>query len=272
MSERTMQVTTSERRSEDHLKSLTKLVRILECFSRVERTLSLGDLCRRTGMPKSTAHRMVSSLREVGFLEQARGGDHYRLGLKLFEFGSTALANMELHREARPIVGALSRLSGEVVHLAVFDGAQAVVIHRSDPAPEGAGPLTFLEVAPLYCTGVGKAILAFQPGNVIERLIGFGLERYTEATIVEGAGLRMELAQVRERGFSVDRAEHEPGVHCVGAPIRDAGGRVFASISISGPARRMSETEALARIVVHHAEAISAALGFRRPAVPNDSP
>jgi DNA-binding IclR family transcriptional regulator len=130
-----MQAAPKARRSEDQLKSLTKLVRILECFSRVDRTLSLGDLCRATGMPKSTAHRMVSSLREVGFLEQARGGDHYRLGLKLFELGNIALANMELHREARPIVGALSRVSGEMVHLAVSDGAQAVVIHRTDPAP-----------------------------------------------------------------------------------------------------------------------------------------
>ncbi len=265
-----MQLAGSGRRAEDHLKSLTKLVRILECFSRVERTLSLGDLCRRTDMPKSTAHRLVSSLREVGFLEQARGGDHYRLGLKLFELGNTALANMELHREARPMVGALSRLSGEVVHLAVFDGAKAVVIHRSDPAPEGVGPLTFLEVAPLHCTGVGKAILAFQPEPVIERLIGFGLEGYTEATVVDGARLRAELAAVRAQGFSVDRGEHEPGVHCIGAPIRDPGGRTFASISISGPARRMSETEALARIVVHHAEAISAALGFRRRSTLDD--
>lgn len=258
-----MQVAT-EHRNEDHLKSLAKVVRILECFSRVERTLSLGDLCRRTALPKSTAHRIVSSLREVGFLEQARGGDHYRLGLKLFELGNIALANMELHREARPIVGALSRVSGEMVHLAVFDGVQAVVIHRSDPAPAGVGPLTFLEAAPLHCTGVGKAILAFQPRQVIERLIGFGLQRYTEATIVDGATLTAELALVRQRGFSVDRAEHEPGVHCIGAPIHDAGGRVFASISVSGPTRRMSETEGLPEIVTHHAETISAALGFRR--------
>ncbi len=260
-------VATTARRSDDNLKSLAKVVRILECFSRVERTLSLGDLCRRTGIPKSTAHRIVSSLREVGFLEQARGGEHYRLGLKLFELGNIALANMELHREARPIVGALSRLSGEVVHLAVFDGAQAVVIHRSDPAPEDGGPLTFLEAAPLHCTGVGKAILAFQPEELIDRLISFGIKRYTEATIVDGARLKAELAQVRELGFSVDRAEHEPGVHCVGAPIHDAGGRVFASISISGPARRMSEAEALHRIVVHHAGMVSAALGFRRPSL-----
>ena len=266
-----MEVAATQRRAEDHLKSLTKVVRILECFSRVERTLSLGDLCRRTDIPKSTAHRIVSSLREAGFLEQARGGDHYRLGLKLFELGNIALANMELHREARPIVGALSRVSGEIVHLAVFDGAQAVVIHRSDPAPAGVGPLTFLEAAPLHCTGVGKAILAFQPEEAIERLIGFGLQRYTEATIVDGARLRAELAQVRERGFSVDRAEHEPGVHCIGAPIHDAGGRVFASISVSGPARRMSEAEGVPQIVIHHAETISAALGFRRPSLADNS-
>src|SRR5215470_9370836 len=120
---------------DENLKSLFKISRILDCFSTVNRALSLREICDRTGLPKSTTHRLIASMREVGLLDQDREGDRYRLGLKLFELGNIVLANMDLHREARPFVEALTRVSGHVVHLAVFDGRQAVVIHRSDPSP-----------------------------------------------------------------------------------------------------------------------------------------
>ncbi len=253
------------RAADENLKSLVKIARILECFSTIDRTLSLGDICARTGYPKSTTHRLIASMREVGLLDQDRERDRYRLGLKLFEFGNLVLANMDLHREARPFVEALTRLSGYVVHLAVFDGNQAVVIHRSDPSPEGAMPVTFIESAPTHCTGVGKAILAFQPEPVIDRIIGMGLKRYTEATITDPRKLRIELEQTRKRGYSIDNFEHQPGLRCVGAPIRDQSGRVFGGISVSGPARRLraEDVKALSQVVLHHANAISTNLGYR---------
>ena len=162
--------------TDDNLKSLVKVLRILECFSTTDRALSLAEIRTATGLPKSTAHRLLASMREVGFLDQDRQRDRYRLGLKLFELGNVVLANMELHREARPLMDALGRLSGQTVHLAVFDGRQAVVIHRATPAPGAATPLVFLEAAPAHCTSVGKAVLAFQPPEGIERLIAGGLE------------------------------------------------------------------------------------------------
>jgi DNA-binding IclR family transcriptional regulator len=100
-------------------------------------------------------------MKEAGLLEQDRERNRYRLGLKLFEFGNIVLANMDLHREARPFVDALTRLTGQVVHLAMFDGRQAVVVHRSDPSPDGSMPATFIESAPTHCTGVGVA----EPGD-----------------------------------------------------------------------------------------------------------
>jgi DNA-binding IclR family transcriptional regulator len=251
--------------TDDNLKSLVKVLRILECFSTTDRALSLAEIRTATGLPKSTAHRLLASMREVGFLDQDRQRDRYRLGLKLFELGNVVLANMELHREARPLMDALGRLSGQTVHLAVFDGRQAVVIHRATPAPGAATPLVFLEAAPAHCTSVGKAVLAFQPPEVIERLIAGGLAGFTERTITGADALRQECALIRGRGYAVDDGEHQPGLRCVGAPIRDAAGRVFAGLSVSGPAREiaLSEVEALSRIVVHHADAISARLGHR---------
>jgi len=247
------------------LKSLTKVVRILDCFSATHRAQSVNDVASRTGLPKSTAHRLLASMRQVGLLEQAGERDQYRLGLKLFELGNTVLANMDLHREARPFVDTLTRLAGQSVHLAVFDGRHAVVVQRADPAPEKAAPLSFIETAPAHCTSVGKAILAWQEAATIDRLVAAGLPRFTDATITDPAALHRDLQATRARGYAIDEGEHQPGLRCVGAPIRDRSGRVFAAISASGPAWRLpvADIPALSRIVTHNAEAISLCLGYR---------
>src|SRR5258708_866770 len=115
--------------SDDALKSLPKVVSILEAFSTSRRSMSLAEISVATSFPRSTTHRLAASMRDVGLLDQDGHRDRYRLGIKLFEFGNTVLANMDLQREARPFVDALSRISGHQVHLSVFDGWQAIVIH-----------------------------------------------------------------------------------------------------------------------------------------------
>lgn len=244
--------------SEDTLKSLGKIVRIVECFSTTDRTLSVAQVSERTSIPRSTAHRLLASLKDVGLLDQDRQRDHYRLGLKLFELGNIVLANMDLHREARPYLEQLGRLTGHAVHLAVFDGRQAIVVHRTEPA-DTAIPLTFVESAPVHCTGVGKAILSFQPASVIEKLSREGLRPYTDATITSASALRSELRKIRTRGYAIDEGEHQPGVRCIGAPVRDHYGRVFAAVSITGSTWKIpaDQTEALAKVVMHTAAAIS---------------
>lgn len=266
MASLTRTVASAEARSADGtLKSLAKVVRILECFSTTERTLHLVEICSRTGFPRSTTHRLLSAMRVHGFLDQDEERDRYRLGLRLFEFGNVVLANMDLHREAPPFVDLLVRLTSHAVHVAVFDGREAVVIRRSDPSPEKNTSLNLIESAPAHCTSVGKAILAYQPAPVVERLIAEGLRRFTDHTITDPPTLRTDLANIRERRYAVDNEEHQPGLRCVGAPIRDHSGRVFAAISVSGAAALLlpSETANLSRIVIHNAEAISKRLGYR---------
>ncbi len=251
-------------RADDGLKSLVKVVRLLDAFSARQRTLSLTNLCAATGYPKSTVHRLLSAMRETGLLDQEEGRDRYRLGMKLFELGNTVLANMDLHREARPFVDALTRQGGQAVHLAVFDGRRAVVIHRADSSPDKFLAAHTIEQAPVHCTSVGKAILAFQPDAVVQKIIAAGLTRYTETTITDPARLRAVLATVRETGYALDEGEHQPGLRCIGAPIRDQRGSVIAGISLTGPAFRipLSEVDALSKLVVYHANGISAALGY----------
>ena len=249
------------RESEDSLKSLHKIGRILECFSTSHRAMSLGDICRRTGLPKSTAHRLLASMREVGLLDQDRERESYRLGLRLFEYGNTVLSNLDLHREALPTLEALRRLSGQTVHLAVFDGLRAIVIHSADVSRSA---VTHIESSPTHCTSVGKAILAFQPDEVFRRIVGMGLTRYTDATLTDPDALSTQLALIRSRGYAVDEGEHQPGLRCIGAPIRDRNGHVFAAVSISGPSWEISveKTDGMSKIVMHHAGVISQRLGY----------
>ena len=255
----------TKRDVDDNLKSLVKIGRILDCFTTSDRALSLAEICQRTAYPKSTTHRLLASMREIGLLDQDRERDRYRLGLKLLELGNVVLANLELNREARPLADALRNISGHAVHLAVFDGRQAVVIHRAEPAQDAGAPLTLIENAPVYCTSVGKAILAFQDEETLAKIIAGGLRRFTETTICEEAALRQEVAKIRSRGYAVDEGEHQPGLRCIGAPIRDQSGRVFAGISVSGPSWRIAspEVERLAEVVIYHADLISQRLGYR---------
>jgi DNA-binding IclR family transcriptional regulator len=157
----------------------------------------------------------------------------------------------------------LSRITNQSVHLALFDGREAIVVHRVEMNSEGGGtPLTMIEAAPVHCTSVGKAILAFQPREVCDSIIEAGLKKFTDRTITVAAKLRTELAHIRKRGYAVDDGEHQPGLRCIGAPIRDSQQRVIASVSVSGPAWRIpaAEIENLAAVVIHHANQISANL------------
>jgi len=252
-------------RGSDVLKSLQKSIKVLECFSLREPRLSLSEIARRTRLPLSTAHRILATLREAKLVEQESERDLYRLGLKLLELGSMVLANMEVHREALPFIEELVRETGETVHLGVFDGSQVVSIEKMD-SPHGlASQVTIGKGAPAYCTGVGKAVLAFQPDEVIDRLCARGLPRHTPRTITEPVKLRKELDRVRRSGYAVDDMEHQPDVRCVAAPIRNYSGNVIASLSVSGPATRIPRDRIpdLALRVCEAARKLSARLGYR---------
>jgi DNA-binding IclR family transcriptional regulator len=251
--------------SQDNLKSIVKMMAILDCFSTLERKLSVADIAKKTKMPRGTAHRIIRTMRELGLLEQERQRDQYRLGMKLFEIGTTVLANMDLHREAKSSVESLTRVSGETVHLSVFDGVNSTVINRTDPEGNRVNTLFVLESSPAHATSSGKAALAFQPEAAIEKFISLGLRRISPNTITDPRQLRAELERVRERGYAIDNEELNPGTKCVGAPIRNASGRVFASLSVSGPARRFTadRIEAFSELVKQYAGAVSAQLGYR---------
>ena len=241
-------------------KSLRKMALVLDSFSRNRPSMTVADLALATGLPKTTVHRIVVSLREVGMLDQDGRRQGYRLGLKMFHYGSSVLASLDTPTRAHPHVAKLQQLTGEIIHLHMFDGSQMVCVEREEMT--SASSTILLRAAPTYCTSVGKAFLAFQSEDLIRRVVAEGLHRYTPNTITQADALMAELALVRERGYAVDNEEIEPGVRCIGAPIRDSVQRVFAAVSVSGPAERMPDGRilGLAPTVIQTANEISAAL------------
>lgn len=255
---------------DDALKSMVKMRAVLDCFSVREPLLTPSEIARRTRIPRATAHRIVSTLRQIGLLDQDRERDSYRLGLKLFELGSRVVASMDLYREAAASVGHLQQLTGETVHLCVFNGSHMVLIQRRELEVVPSNTLTTIEEAPVHCTGVGKAFLAFQDAATQTRLLADELARFTPNTLVDAKDLRAEFRRIFAEGHAFDMEEHQLGIRCVAAPIRDATGRVTAAMSISGPVDRMpiSRLHALAPIVREAGRAISSRLGWDESSSP----
>ncbi|VTU13256.1 Transcriptional regulator KdgR [Variovorax sp. SRS16] len=249
------------------IQSISKMMDILGCFSTTSRHLTLGQIAKSAGVPRPTAHRMLSALREIGFVEQDGRNGSYSLGIRLFELGSLALANLDLLREAKPYMDRLSRLSGESAHLGVFNGFEVIVVEREEPVDRPLRGVQPSESSPAYCTGVGKALLAFQKPEVIERVISNGLKAFTTNTITSPERLRSELEAIRARGYATDDSEHQLWTNCVAAPIRNASGHVFASISVTGAADRMTADRIvqLAPVVVQTADTIARQLGYEIP-------
>jgi DNA-binding IclR family transcriptional regulator len=248
------------------IQSIGKMMSILECFSTVNRQLSLAQLAAMSGLPRPTAHRMLSAMKEIGFIEQDARTGSYGLGIRLFELGNIALANMDILREAKPFIDRLSKLSGESSHLGVFNGFEVIVVEREEPADRQSRSIQPNEASPAHCTGVGKALLAFQRPEVIEQVIAAGLKVYTTTTISTPAALRKALEAIRKRGYAIDDSEHQLWVRCVAAPIRNSSGHVFASVSVTGPADRMTDSKiaSLAPLVVQTADSISRQIGYEQ--------
>jgi DNA-binding IclR family transcriptional regulator len=254
-------VETARTEATGQMLSYFKMMAVLECFSRSDRALTVLQISKRTELPRTTVHRLVSTLKTLGLLEQDRDRERYRLGLKLFELGNTVLANMDVQREAAESINTLSNKTGLSVHLGVFDGHGIIMVSRHDS--RGLNNVITLESAAAHCSATGKAVLAHQGEVVVRRLVNEGLPAFTAHTITDAEALREELRKTLARGYSIDDMEYEEWRRCVGAPIWNASGRVFAAISVTGDKARFDERTIpeFASLVKQQARLISVRLG-----------
>lgn len=254
-------------------KAVVKTMNILESLSHRE-SVGVTELSHSLGMHKSTVYRFLSSLRELGYVRQDGETERYTLTLKLFEIGSTVLDRLELWREAYPVIKDAAELTKETLHLAVLDGIKLVYLGKieSTQALRVSMMSRVGQNAPTYCTGVGKVLIAYlQPARLEEVLQQERLDRYTKNTITSKSALKKELRAIREQGYAIDDEEHELGVRCIAAPIRDNAGNVCAACSISMPSVRLTD-DVLPRyrdIVLQAASDISGRLGYNGSAENN---
>jgi DNA-binding IclR family transcriptional regulator len=207
---------------------------IMEAFNGARRVLSLADLNRRTGLPKSTLHRLVDQLCQVGWLERDHGG--YRVGLRMFEIGTLAVEGNRLHEAAFGHLSELASRTGLAAQLAVLDQAQVVYLERIVVGPIRL-PTRRGGRKPAYCTALGKAIAAYD-ADAIHTVIGAPRPRKTTKTITEPDALQAEFNRVRQAGVAFDRGEAYEELVCVAAPIRSSG-RAIGAVSVTGPVGRM---------------------------------
>ncbi len=246
------------------LSSVANAIRLTKAFSEQEYEMGISALAGRLGLAKSTVHRLATTLVEYDMLEQNRETGKYRLGLAFFELGTLVRRKMDVTTEAQGEIHALADSSGETVQLAILDHLTVLYIRIRESRQAVRLSSGLGSRAPAHCTGVGKALLAFQPPEIVQQVIDNGLKRYTENTITEPEKLRAELASIRARGYAIDDEEIEVGLRCVAAPIRDHSGHVVAAISVAAPVQRMSKKQVQASIpsVVAAAENISRRLGY----------
>lgn len=204
---------------------------VLESFDGPGR-LTLAQIVRRTGLPRSSAHRMLERLVALRWLR--RDGRDYELGMRLVELGSLALHQDRIHRAAIPLLRDLHRATGLVVHLAVLDGSDVVYLEKIGDQLGTAIPTRVGGRQPAHCTAVGKAILADKEITDVDLS-----ERKTRFSIATTAQLALELQKVRAHGAAFEREESLPGFGCVAAPIGPAG-KAVAAVSVCGPMRRMA--------------------------------
>ncbi len=198
---------------------------VLDAFEGPGR-LTLAQIVRRTGLPRSSAHRMLERLVQLRWLR--RSGRDYELGMRLVELGSLAVHQDRLVRAAIPLLGELHRATGLVVHLAVLDGPDVVYLEKIGDRMMSAIPTRVGGRQPAHCTAVGKAILAYGDDDTAVDL----RVRKTKYSISSSSQLAVELAKVRAHGVAFEREESLPGFGCVAAPIGGPGEAVRCGFGV----------------------------------------
>lgn len=245
--------------------TVEKALQVIEALAARREPAGVSQLARELGLNKSTVYRLLDTLVRRGYVEQDERSGLYELGTKLWELGVGRVQRLEVRKVARPVLEAVARETRESTLLGVLQDHEALIIDKVDSrevlqifSPVGAR-------VPLYCSSLGRALLAYQPAAFIAEEAAAMTPR-TPYALATGAALLAELERVRAEECSQSLDEWEIGVAGVASPIHDAAGHVIASICITGPTSRFSveRLPALRQQSIRAASAISEAMGYLR--------
>lgn len=229
------------------VKTLAKALSVLECFTRETPELGVTAISNRLGLHKSNVHNILSTFEHCGYIERNEQGGKYRLGYKILELSHVINLNLGLHKVVVPFMKALADEVGETVYFAVPKDEMIIYLDGAYPSSSFAIRSMMGEKAEMYCTSLGKAMLAFLPPDKAAIAINRqSMAAFTDTTITDVMALIQELDSVRVRGYSIDNMEHELGIRCVGVPVFSRDGALVGALSISGPSPRITD-EAIER-------------------------
>jgi IclR family acetate operon transcriptional repressor len=221
------------------MKSVTRSLRILEAVAQ-HQPVTVGELTKLFGLPKSTVQRTLVTLAEAGWLRANRKDTtRWEIGARVLAVRPAALQGSSLFAAAREPMVRLRDTVNETIHLSVPDALQCmVVVDRVDCSHAVRTFHTVGDTSPLHATATGRAVLAHLPKQDVEELITQGLERYSDATPTDPDELRAELDRIRTDGYAVNRNQYRPDVCAIAAPVLDEEGTPLATVAISMPDSR----------------------------------
>jgi DNA-binding IclR family transcriptional regulator len=246
------------------INSLLKAIDVMNAFSIDHPILTLSELSRKLGYPKTTVHTILNTLESKGFIEKTEN-NAYALGWAVIPMTQAVRVNVQIRDRAAPLLRELGDFSGVSVYLTVLKGSYSLYIYAIESSDRLLARSVVGDMAHMHCTAVGKATLAFLPRDKIEAIIDdAGLPRFTEHTITDAVKLFAELEETKKRGYALDFEEHEQRTYCIGSPIFNEQGRVIGSCSVSGSDPELVHDRVMefAPGVCYTAQEISRRMGF----------
>ncbi|MDQ0218036.1 IclR family transcriptional regulator [Peribacillus cavernae] len=246
------------------LSSVKNALSILQSFTMEEPEKQVTQLSRELGIGKSSVSRILATLASEGFVTKDVESQKYRLGLTFLSLSGVLTSQLQINKEARPILRDMVKNIGESVHLAVLEGTNTMYLEIVE-CNHPVRILTHLgKRNPAYCTSSGKVMLAFQSEGLVERIIKDGLLAYAPNTITSPDKLLFELKEINKQGYAISVEELLEGVTSIAAPIRDYTGKVVAAVSVIGPVQRIRRHHlpTYQKKVVQAANEISEQLGY----------
>ncbi|WP_085522497.1 IclR family transcriptional regulator [Tuberibacillus sp. Marseille-P3662] len=245
------------------VKSAVRVLDMFELLVHYPEGLTMNDIAERLSLPQSSTFHLVRTLADYHYLIQT-DLKTFKLGPKLIQVGTKALESIDINAEAGPELRRLMETVEETVFMAVLLDRELVYISKVDNHRSVRTSAQIGARKPLYCTGLGKAFLAYLPDDIREDMISeSGQPAVTPNTITDAYELKTQLMQYRQQGYAIDDEESEEGLYCLAAPVFNVEGRMEAAISVAGPKDRVfSRKASIVNELKSTAEAISYKLGY----------
>jgi len=250
------------------VQSVDRALLILDILQESPKGLGVTELSSKLEVSKSTVHRLLMSLLAKGYVKQDDENKKYSLGLKLIDLSQTVSDNLDIRKLASKHLSDLAIITGETAHLVIRENNEIVYIDKIESSETIRMFSNIGKRAPMHCTGVGKAMLAFLPEEKINQILEEkGMQKFTDKTITDKTTMLEHLKGIRSRGYSFDDEEHELGIKCAAAPIFNYKGEVIAGISVAGPLMRVNDEKLkfIASKVLSVSKEISRCFGGEQP-------